>query len=678
MLQVENSNVLGTALVAVLVFALLGLAVFWFLRQRKGCHGCASCPYSHSCHGHCGTDSGQATLDVIVKRQVEQIKQGACAPDADPFATLVTGDSADTFLFSDIDYTDSTASTWSACRHYSRLHTALVQGGVERLCTDALFREQVMGLLRYWVRHDFVNPNWWHNQIGAPKIFADIALLLESADLPVLDEEVRAGLARIVSRGTLEWANGADKPFARIDTARLEGANLIWVASISIKYALWQRDEAQLRRAVDRIKDEICYAQQGIQRDGGFFQHGPLWYSGGYGRSYTIELAPFFALLEGTPYAFSKEKTALFLSHVLDGQRQMQHKGYFDFGAVGRELSRKGALALGMEGALSSLAGCKDMMRRAELEAFLQEAQAQSAPSDPKTVYYDSLCQLCHRQNGSYIGVRGLRAGLRGTEICNREGVLAYNMSYGTYTCLMRTGKEYYDIAPIWDYSAIPGTTARKESDRALLEKQGWDGALTATEEFTPCGYGAAEDHAGLLGMRSRHDGLSLTAAYFTFDGCLVAMGADIKDSTPEKGAVYTTVNQCYADREDLSHAGDGFCANGEFAYRSLDGATVFEARADVCRGAWSRNNLALSASPVEGRLFLLQIPKNDSGTYAYMVYPREKEPPQVAVLRNDSACQAIALEGRVLAVFHEDDTLVLPNGGAHRAKAGSCLTLSL
>ena len=129
-------------------------------------------------------------------------------------------------FFSDIDYADQTASFWQANQHYARIRAALLQKGVANFAADKDFCNKIEGLLRHWVKKDYINPNWWHNQIGAPKVFADIALLLEAANAPFFDEELRKGISRIAYRGTLLWEKGNDKDFTRLDTARLDGANL--------------------------------------------------------------------------------------------------------------------------------------------------------------------------------------------------------------------------------------------------------------------------------------------------------------------------------------------------------------------------------------------------------------------------------------------------------------------
>lgn len=684
MLFAENTNVLTTVILAILTFALLArVAVLtWRARKEGGCASCgtrASCPHAQgggacTCHMQ---NEGKDELSVLFDRQIELMQMLSPKKDEDFLGLIASSDLEGTYFFSDIDYADLTPSFWQANQHYTRVRLALLQKGAANLAADKDFCDKIEGLLRYWVKKDYTNPNWWHNQIGAPLLFADIALLLESANAPFFDKELRDGISNIVYRGTLLWEKGSDKEFSRIDPARLEGANLIWVATVTIKYALFQKDEALLRHAVDRIQAEVKIAEQGIQEDGGFFQHGPLWYSGGYGRSYTKELAPFFTLFEGTAYAFSEEKTNLFLRHVLDGQKQMQHRGFFDYGATGREFSRQGALKVNMENAVCSLADVSLMPKKEALAEFLMEMQGK-LPQTEKTTYFDSICQLCHKAEGSYIGVKGLREGLRGTEVCNREGVLAYNMSYGTFTCLMRSGKEYFDIAPLWDYAAIPGTTARAESDEQLLAKPEWHGEVKAEQGFAPVCYGKAEEKAGILGMKAKHDGISICATYFAFGGALVALGADIKDESPEKGEVFTTVNQCFAEDTDLSSISEGKCQNGGFIYENLDESTVFAAKVEQKTGSWYRNNQTLPRDEVSGEIFTLQIPKTDKGTYAYIAYPAAEKTLAVKVLRNDSQCQAIVADEKVYAVFHETSELSLPNGTALKGNTGECLSATL
>ncbi len=554
-----------------------------------------------------------------------------------------------TYYYPDIDYSNTDRSLWPVSHHLMRLECLLLDDKENRLHNDALWREKIIGAVEFWTSNDFKNPNWWQNQIGVPQVLVNIALMLEK----YLGEKEISAIKRVIRRGTFHAHEGISKlpeliGYGKWNTAdNWTGANLIWGAATTVKYALWLEDSELLRVAVDRLADEIKFSLEGIREDGAFCQHGPRWYSGGYGRSFVYELAPIIRVLSGTEFDLPKEKVDIILHHILDGQRGMMRKGVFDYGAVGREYARPGALFAGI--LIKGLRLIKDadgISRRDELHSFYNELVT-GEDSHEITRYYPSIAQLCHKKNGIYIGVRGRSEGIHGAEICNNEAVLSYNMSYGTYTCVMESGREYFDISPCWDYSKIPGTTARNQTDKELLSYENWNGNLE-----TPCrAYGKSDGDCGVLTEFTAHDGISMTSTYFVFDGAMVALGTDIKDDTPEKGELFTTVEQCVSDSSSFD--GD-IATNGKVIYKNLDANTKFNVQTTVREGSWRRNHGSLSDEGINMEIFSVLIPKNEYDKYAYLV-SGEKEV-DVEVLKNDSLCQAVIFGGdKLMAVFHHD-----------------------
>jgi hypothetical protein len=124
--------------------------------------------------------------------------------------------------------------------------------------------------------------------------------------------------------------------------------------------------------------------------------------------------------------------------------------------------------------------------------------------------------------------------------------------------------------------------------------------------------------------------------------------------------------------------------SNGEWTYFNLDEQTSFRIEAGERTGSWRRNNHAVPDAPVKGDVFMLCIPTDLShARFAYMAAPRERQGGGVRVLRNDAHCQAIVvrrLDGTqtLLAVFHEDTELTLPDGKAFHGEQGRCLIFPL
>ena len=588
-------------------------------------------------------------IKIIKERQKDIIYSGYYKRAVGGFGP-VPSEIPMTYKFPDIDYGDATRSGWQPALHCFKIEAELIKGGREMLASCEVWRDKILGALRYWVRADMLCPNWWYNQVGVPNSIANIALLTEE----YLDNELSLGIEKILRRGSFKThlmlgetciGEPGDSRFIKpADT--WTGANLIWGGAITIKHALWTEDAELLKIAARRISEEIKYDVEGIQKDSAFCQHGPRWYSGGYGRSFVYELSPIISILSATSFAIAFDKVSMVLSHILDGQRHMQRNGYFDFGAIGREYVRPGAVSMSLGLPLSILAKTDGIQRRDEIGEFYLTAKDRRDNFEA-TKYFDSICLLSHKKNGVYFGIRGRKDGILGAEKCNDEGVLSYNMTYGTVTCIMESGKEYFNISPLWDYSAVPGTTARWESDDDLLGHGNWENKISS-----PCTTrGASDNGRGILTENVMHDGISLTATYFTFGGSLVALGAGIKG----EGEIYTTVDQCRADSPEISGTR---VKNGRVIYETLDGA-AFKAKSEIRRATWNRNNLAYAKTEEEGEILTVKLPRSDNGTYAYVVTVENSH--GVEVLRNDESCQAIRINGKnVMAVFHRECKIAL------------------
>ena len=587
----------------------------------------------------------QRTIDFLRQNSHGALYNGDGSKCTDWLAEelLEAGPYPGTLIYKDIDYDDLSPNAWRSFNHLDRLRAILVDEG-PALFADSGRMDKLLALLRYWLQADPNSANWFHNQIGSPKYMGIIALLMGDQ----LPEDMRPGVMEIVSRGSLD-----QPPKERIHyTYRKHptlwtGANLIWGAGVTMYHALLKQDVRLLEKAVRWAETALAYEEEGIQEDGAFRQHGPRWYSGGYGRSFLLEMLPFYLCLEGTSFCFAEEKTRILLTHFLDGLPHMQHRGYFDYGAVGRELAREGKLSADALGTVAQkMSQLPGMPRSEELLAFSRQI-LQGLPADGGVKYFESVAFLSGQKHGCHLSVRGSRPDLYGAEKTNGEGVLCYNMSYGTTTCCMASGKEYLDICPVWDYSAIPGTTAFCETDSELLQRGDWH--ITFRED-SRC-KAVTDGDIAVMCQKTCHDGIDLQAAYFLYDGCLICLGTGSAEVLDKR--LFTTVEQCHAENGRWIAEGRE-AANGGLRYTNLDETTNLLLKTGPVTGSWQRNNLSASPAPVTENVFLLQIPQGEQIHYAYMISPADIRH-EVQVLQNDTQAQIIRIDGKVtLAVAGE------------------------
>ncbi len=564
------------------------------------------------------------------------------------YSTLSESDISGLYFWRDIDYTDNNPAQWCANKHHSRILTIL-RGYGEKKLRDGEFVKKIVGAVKFWLHHDFKNSNWWYNEIGIPLGFADIGIMIYDA----VDDEARSAFATIVSNGSMTNLPNAFSP-PNWD-GRWIGANLIWTAGITIKYALLTGDVDTLRYGIELASRELCVgAVEGIQSDGSFFQHARLLYSGGYGRSFAYSIAQLAYILDGTQYQFPREKLDIFLTHILDGLRHMTVGGYLDWQCVGREYVRPGMVAVNiLKDAVKLMAKTEDMPRGDEISEYLAEICGTRQKEDG-TKYFDVAHTLCHRSHGIYVGTRFVKSGLRSSEICNDENLLGANLGYGTTTCIMKRGDEYYNIAPIWNYSRIPGTTSRTQSDEELRANPDWSLAPYPSD----VGGGAQKGSRALVYEQCIHDGVEALCAYFAFEDGFVCLGTGIRDTSGKNEALVTTIDQRRIFGEmfeaDFAFYIDGIC------YMTLDGKDIVD-RTQKVVGKWTRNNPNHGDNEeVTDEVLTLEIhhKAGEESSYAYLICEEDNEP-EIEVLRNDKKAQAIRLpDGSVMAVVYEKTEL--------------------
>lgn len=119
----------------------------------------------------------------------------------------------------------------------------------------------------------------------------------------------------------------------------------------------------------------------------------------------------------------------------------------------------------------------------------------------------------------------------------NEEGLMNHHYADGS-NFISRTGKEYFNIFPVFDWQKIPGTTIMQKSELPSendIQKAGLTDFVGAVSDGS---YGAAS-----FDFKSPHDPLKAKKAWFFFDKEYVCLGAGI--SSTSDLTVATTLNQC-------------------------------------------------------------------------------------------------------------------------------------
>lgn len=575
-----------------------------------------------------------------------------------------------------IDYNLQQASKWPAMRHLEYIMAYIRNIGPDGLENEGDL-EVILGMLDYWLENDFQNDkNWYSNQIGVPYDFADISVMLRGH----LDNQRLAKISKILDRGTLSRDISSDSIAAN--------ANSTDYMMISLEHAVVCKDGNILLECKEAINNMIAIEgnrRTGIQEDLSYFDYTTLATAGSYGGVYTKNMAYFLSLLHGTSFQIDDEKEKLFIDYILDGQRFFHR----DEGVPQFSLARSAYYGNGgayVVAALELLTPLDNLYRHNELQKYYESLNENSLIIDEEKFFPCSGTLVSNYSEG-YIAARGCMDGYSMTNVQNKEGVLNYNLSYGSNTCYMYDGTEYSAIGPEFDYSMFPGTTTYYESDEELLRRwssdynQTWGCIDFVKSPESNChGMEDSDKDAGVVATELHHDGIDGKNVFIIYQGSMYVLGTNFNAQGDDGKNIITTVNQCLADDCDLVAdvlQNKESYVNSKFEYINLCDHTLHIAKREQ-RGSFVRTELNRPNEDEKAEnVFLCWY---DWGTemqdisYAYSVCPIETEQKnEIFQITNNDKCQLIEFaDGAILGYAYEGFTYIDKAGNEIRIEPQS------
>ena len=567
--------------------------------------------------------------------------------DGDAILNAAAVDEDGNLFFPDVDYTSKERASWSPAKHIARTERLAI---LYRLETDeskkAEYKEGVIKLLENWLENDYQSDNWWYNRLSNANVLGEIGVLMKDD----LNKKQIKELAQFVSRGSLTVS---------VEANAHVGANSIDFAMSTIKFGAITGNRQAIKKAVKVISDELKYSNgEGLKDDGTFFQHGNRIYMGGYGIEFINGMANLIYILSGTKYIFTEEQLTPFANFILDGLQAMSFGKTLDPTTMGRSVSRHSAQPLtGTTVSLSKLAEIEEMPRRDEIKAYVNSI-LNDTKSDNGVRYFPTAKFLVINNSDFYFSFRGGDDELVYSEIINDENILGYNSSFPGVTTIMHTGREYTNIAPVFDYSLVPGTTAVYETDGELFNHDDF------TYRYLKGTYPAtAADGAAVSSAQTTHEGISMTVSCFATDNAAILLGAGMNDSKGRK--MNTTLDQSFY-AGSFVRDGNTVIHNG-IKYTVLDGGALSAGSKHVV-GDWHRNNIPNAPEKAEGDIFTVSI--ENTGTYAYTVMS-ENTNAEFEVIMNTEKIQVVKLpDGRIAASFFKKGSFDF-GGKTYSGKAG-------
>lgn len=532
------------------------------------------------------------------------------------------------------------------------------------------YKNTIRSGLHFWLNSNNNDPNWWYNEIDWPKRLGIILTLmrafpdyLSQGNLGVTESEV-ISLFKPTSINDLS-SHGL-------------GANMFDFGLHYIYRGILLEDSMLLVDASNFLEDNLL---TNIQSDFSFQDHGPQMHIASYGNEYVKAVVRIAFYLTGTPAAFDINGASFssFLKFVKEVQIPSIRGQYWDFSVAGRGISRKNAT----RGNLPHLWYLRDHIDpndAALYEAALSRMSGNDPPSFNNAAFnrhYWTSDYTHHNRSEFLFTIRSVSTRTVESETGNGESLKAHYLSYGA-NFIGVNGDEYYNIMPLWDWSMIPGVTARQTTD--FPARTPW-GSNYGDTDFVG---GVSSNNLGAVTLEMGYDGTIARKGWFMFEKEIVCLGNSIESIWAD---VRTTINQCHGDGA-VYYANGGaevmvgndpavqtpanlnWVRHDEVAYFFPENQNVNFTLSDHT-GTWQSINNNQSTDPVTGEVFSLWIDHGDSPEeekYAYVIVPNIPDETaaqnypldEIEIIANEDQIQAVYHQGLDIyqIIFYEASTL--------------------
>ena len=235
-------------------------------------------------------------------------------------------------------------------------------------------------------------------------------------------------------------------------------------------------DDELMKKAAGVIAEEVRVTTgEGIEPDWSFHQHGAQQQFGNYGSAFAVELTKWAAVLRGTPFAMPEEKLAILRNYLLQGQNWVTWNGAMDISSCGRQLFPDSQVkkAAAIRGVMKSMASI-DTSNANEYLAFAARNSAQGTNDLVGTRMFWRSDYLIARHSNWAVTLKMSSNRVIGGETVNSENLSGIHLADGA-TFTYRTGREYENIFPVWNWRLIP--RHHRSDRRSFADLVGHSGA---------------------------------------------------------------------------------------------------------------------------------------------------------------------------------------------------------
>ncbi|MDP4679811.1 MAG: polysaccharide lyase beta-sandwich domain-containing protein, partial [Cyclobacteriaceae bacterium] len=403
------------------------------------------------------------------------------------------------------------------------------------------------------------------------------------------------------------------------------------------------------------------------------------------GLSYAEAFAEWADYTDDTKFKFSDEKLAQLIDYFLDGVCKTAVFGkYPDVGAKNRSISREGALHAYNSSLTEKLIKVSDY-RKEDLQEIIDVRTKGKKPTLSHATYFWHSEHFTFQRPDWFTSVRMYSTRTHNMEQpYNSEGFFNHHRGDGA-NHISITGDEYKDIATVFDYQKIPGTTVLQKDELPSAEELQKLGVTEFVGAATDGRYGTAS-----FDFRSPHDPLIARKSWFFFDDEYVCLGAGISSNNDDL-IVVTTLNQCLLRGDVIVSSGETKLElekgekkieNVDWVYQDKVGY-VFPQPAAVnikngeATGSWWRINRQTDSPKDEIKLDVFEAwidhgKRPSEQTYEYIVVPAtsieelegNRSKNNIKILSNTPELQAVSHSGLNMceAVFYQAGEVQITN----------------
>jgi chondroitin AC lyase len=580
--------------------------------------------------------------DTIISRLAQHIIQQASLRGVDKYVFKLNSHNR----WDDIDYSDQSKSKWKTAIHLERVKDLAIAWA----CSSSVYYkdERVWNTfskaLDTWLDKKYQNPNWWHNEIGVPQLMRNILAITAN----YLSEPQRKAALRVLAQYCV----------------RGTGANLIWSADLALHYGAFIKNDSIIEHSRRLIVTEIRNdTTEGIQPDYSFHQHGARLQSFHYGMDYLNDLLRIGWQLQGTRWSYPAGKVSLLTNYVLKGWQWMIRNNYTTPATVDRAVSRKGQLKVTPLQSVAYYLLILDTSRTGAIKEMINGYRRNSRQPAFHSFPYSDFA--AYHQPGFSIFIKTISTRTLPTESINAENKKGQLLNNGN-VYILRDGKEYLDLMPLWDWQYLPGITSFDA--QAKIERSAYAGTVTDGE-------------SGLTAMHYsiRKDSSLLTArkTWILRGNQMIALIAGLTRkniSTP----VCTVIDQSlwrepvFTGNKKINKPGVYPFSTNEYLFHNglvislLTTAGSGKLILKDTTGTWKSINEGEQPTEVKGKIFQPMLEHQSDSAAAYMIsYSASPDDVKAAsarqweIIRNDKDCQAIRFtDGLIMAAFHEAGSL--------------------